>query len=67
MCLFVHLVQNLSAKTWTLFHSERIMSFEVKFSELFPLNDNWSHEADGVEYTIHCREDSSSGERLVVR
>ena len=31
--LFFHLVQNLSVKTWTLFHSERIMSFEVKFSK----------------------------------
>ena len=35
ICMYssFYLVQNLSAKTWTLFHYERIMSFEVKFSK----------------------------------
>ena len=33
MYSFFHLFQNMSAKTWTLFHSERIMSLEVKFSK----------------------------------
>ena len=33
MYSFFHLVQNLSAKTWTLFHFERIISVEVKFSK----------------------------------